>query len=96
MAGIALPYVSGMQQCSFSQQHDIPFHSAIHANYHLYDQNGNFIDCISFRVGTHVANASDIYDRAWKGTRKDARNMAYGLLESGYVLDRDNVRLPTR
>lgn len=37
MAGIALPYVSGMQQCSFSQQHDIPFHSAIHANYHLYD-----------------------------------------------------------
>lgn len=96
MAGIALPYVSGMQQCSFSQQHHVPTYTAILVSYHLYDQDGKLIDCISFRVGTFVANASDIYDRAWTGTREDARNMARGLLESGYILDRENVRMPTR
>src|SRR5690349_17806650 len=97
MAGIALPQVCGMQQCSYMQAPSFYLYQNVtHASYQLHDKNGALIDCITINVCGDLARAEDIYDRVWKGTREDARIMARGLLASGYTLDRETLRNPKR
>ena len=78
----------------FHDMQDIDHGAASYAVYRRTDDRNEVADLIVFTVEGDKANAQGASERYWTGTKAEAVAMAEGLLEAGYVLDRNSVHRP--